>query len=125
MQQAAIFIEDLSLMARVGILPQERLAPQRLLISFKAQLALEQWPISALDQSLSYAQVAQTIEEVVAAQHWDLLEDLAFAIQKALAAYKIISQASLELRKPDILPQCKALGFSLNWDCRASRDHAL
>ncbi len=111
-----IEIEALSLEAWVGILPQEYQAPQRLIVDCRAEVRPRRWPLQALDDSVSYAAVAETISEVVALQHWPLLEELIEALRTRLAAdYPLLDSLELRLRKPDILEAVASVGISLQW----------
>lgn len=114
--QLYIEIEALSLQAWVGILPQEYEAPQRLIVDCKAKVRPRQWPLVELDDSVSYAGVAETITEVVASQHWPLLEELIEALRARLAQdYPLLDSLELRLRKPDILEAVATVGISLQW----------
>ncbi len=116
-----IEIEALSLEAWVGILPQEYQASQRLIVDCKAQVAPRHWPLQELEDSVSYAAVVETITEVVASQHWPLLEELIEALRQRLADdYPLLDTLELRLRKPDILEAVASVGISLQWQREGS-----
>jgi dihydroneopterin aldolase len=111
-----IHIEQLCLQARVGILPQEYAAPQRLLIDCDGAVVPARWPLEALEDSVSYAAVAETLSAVVAERHWPLLEELIEALRARLAQdYPLLRTLELRLRKPDILEGVASVGISLQW----------
>lgn len=112
-----IEIEALTLQAWVGILPQEYEAAQRLVVDCRAEVQPRRWPLQALDDSVSYAAVADTISEVVLAQHWPLLEELIEALRARLSTdYPLLRSLELRLRKPEILEAVASVGISLQWE---------
>lgn len=111
-----LHVERLELMARVGILPEEYQAPQRLLIDCDAKVRPARWPLQALEDSVSYAAVSETLVTVVAERHWPLLEELIEALRARLAQdYPLLCTLELRLRKPDILEGVASVGISLQW----------
>ncbi len=111
-----IHIEHQCLMARVGILPQEYAAPQRLVLDCQAEVSPARWPLEALEDSVSYAAVAETMAEVVGESHWPLLEELIEALRQRLVQdFPLLRTLELRLRKPDILEGVASVGISLQW----------
>lgn len=115
--QLSFHIDELTLMASVGILPQERLHRQAFLINCKGGITPKRWPVEDLDDSVSYAAIADVLRDVTLSQHWDLLETLLYELQRALSQkFELLSWFEITLSKPDIIPDCKAVGLSLRWE---------
>ena len=112
----SIEIKQLKIKARLGILPQEKQASQNLFIDFKAEIIPKNWPVDALDASLSYAKIHEILCEITLSRHWDLLEELAEAIRLKLDSFEQIKSAEISLQKPDIIKNCKFVGIKLCWE---------
>ena len=114
--QLSFHIKQLRVMALVGILPQERRLRQPLLISCSGVIEPKRWPVVDLDDSVSYADIADCLRDITLAQHWDLLEELLETQRAALVQrFPLINSFEIELAKPEIIPDAAAVGLSLSW----------
>lgn len=102
----AIHLQELELMARVGVPEEERAKAQRLTLS------LTLWPdrsFSELDDEIAkavdYAAVAQELQRLVATREDRLIETLAEVLANYLLEAFPVARVRLELRKfilPDV-----------------------
>ncbi|MCX8500612.1 MAG: dihydroneopterin aldolase [Alphaproteobacteria bacterium] len=109
-----IEINRLELLASVGILPEERVARQRILISVALEspidAALRATSITGL---VSYGEVVTAIKALVASRHIDLVEELAREILELCFAYPIVIAAEVRVEKPEIIPNAESVGCRL------------
>jgi 7,8-dihydroneopterin aldolase/epimerase/oxygenase len=99
--QTTVFIEYLEVTARVGIHPEERAGPQKLLID----IALEVIPLEHDDitQTVCYERLSNEIKALAEERHRDLLETLAAEIAALCRADPRVIGGHVTLRKPGIL----------------------
>ncbi|MCX7945955.1 MAG: dihydroneopterin aldolase [Hydrogenophilus sp.] len=106
-----VFIRDYAIELRVGLTPQERLAPQRLLISLTARGRAPLTPC-ALTACIDYALAVRVIEGWRNAPHTDLLETVATQLIHTLfTASPLIDALDLTLIKPDYYPNARGVGI--------------
>lgn len=102
-----IRIEELELMARVGVPAEERAQSQRLTVSITLQLP---HPFSELGDNLArtidYAAVCQEVRRFVSERQDKLIETLAHELAEHLLRHFAIAWVELELRK-FILPETR------------------
>lgn len=103
----SIRIEELEILARVGVPAAERAAAQRLVVCATLQ------PVRGFDElqddlarTVDYAAVCEEIERVAGEREDRLIETLADALARHLLTRFELVQVDLELRK-FILPQTK------------------
>lgn len=115
MSPGTILIEGLTIECVIGILPAERRAPQRLLVDaemdldFSAAAAREQ-----VDATLNYAQAAERLATLAVDGRFQLVETFVTrACELLLGLHPGVTRVRVTARKPDILPQCAAVGARL------------
>ena len=92
-----ILIENLEVKAIIGILEEERVNPQKIIISSKITYLKK-------DSFLDYAKICKIIEELLIKQKFFLLEDAIEEIIKELKDYyPEILNIYLQIKKPQIL----------------------
>jgi dihydroneopterin aldolase len=96
----AIHIEQLELLARIGVTDEERARPQQLTVSITI------WPKEQFDflnddltRTIDYSAVCMAIREFAATRSDKLIETLAAALAEHLLRRFPIQQVRLELRK--------------------------
>ncbi|MFZ2967887.1 MAG: dihydroneopterin aldolase [Sulfuricurvum sp.] len=96
-----ILIEKLTFDAIIGILPQERITAQTLLIDCHIEY-------DYLEKNfINYAHVAQAIETIVQQEQFYLLEEALDHLGETLKnLFPPIKELQLTLRKPNILQNC-------------------
>jgi len=97
-----IRIEDLAIQAFHGVLPEEKRLGQRFLLTI--DMALDLKPAGRTDdlsRSVSYAEVAQSVTKLFAAQSWDLIETAAETIARhILVQWPLIRRVRVCVKKP-------------------------
>ena len=95
-----IEISDLTFETIIGILPHERITPQRVIITCGIEYAYH-------TEFINYATVAQVIKQLMHDEKFELIEEALAAIKRKLhALYPEISTLRIRIQKPDILPDC-------------------
>ena len=96
-----IEIRSLQIDAIVGILPEEREAPQRVVADLCADYRYE------TGDYLDYAAVAETIRAHLVQERFGLLEEALLSLkEKIFKEYPCIESLELRLEKPEILDHC-------------------
>jgi dihydroneopterin aldolase len=112
-----VFVRDLVVNARLGILPREEAAPQRVVIGIELLVADESAPSRVgpdrLERVVDYAAAAERARAVVASGHIRLAETLAERIALACLEDHRVASARVTVEKPDILPDVGAVGVSV------------
>ncbi len=104
-----IEIRSLQIDAIIGILPEEREAPQRIVADLQAEYRYE------AGDYLDYAAVAETIRHHLVEEKFGLLEEALLSLkEKIFAEYPLIESLELRLEKPEILRHCR-VAVSERW----------
>ncbi|MEZ5926551.1 MAG: SDR family oxidoreductase [Hyphomicrobiaceae bacterium] len=110
-----IFVRDLEVDAVIGVYPQEKLAPQRILISLDiAALETGEPGNDRLADVVDYDQIVGNARALAADGHVNLLETLAERIAaQTLAADERILTVRVSISKPDIYSDAKSVGIEI------------
>lgn len=96
-----IVIEELSFETIIGLLPQERLTPQRVIID--AQFSMEE-----SEMVLDYANAVESIKTLYIQREFETVEESLSVISTFFKeTYPFISSMRLKIIKPDILHDCR------------------
>jgi dihydroneopterin aldolase len=102
-----IRIEELELMARIGVPDEERAGPQRLIVSLTLQPRYRFGELADdLSRTVDYAVVCKELRQFVSARHDKLIETLAHEMAEFLLRAFEVVRVELELRK-FVLPETK------------------
>ncbi len=109
-----VFVRDLNVMATVGVLEHEKLAPQKLIISVDLTVregveGLE----DRLENVVCYGNVVENIKAIIDSGHVNLIETLAELIAKSALEDKRVLAARVRIEKPDIIPECQTVGIEI------------
>ncbi len=97
-----IAIRDLTCEAIIGILPQEREHPQRVVAT--CEIAYRR---SGEEAFVDYAEVSALITAMLQEERYGLIEDALEAIIAAIkAGWPVVESVRLQLCKPEILSNC-------------------
>ncbi len=121
----AVIIRDLTLRCILGILPEERVKPQRVLVSAELYTDLSRaLQHDDIAETLNYARAAEIIAAVAAAAEAGTAEYLAGRIIAALREEfgARLQGIMLEIRKPDILPGTTVTGVRVKRMFRGEND---
>jgi len=109
-----VFVRDLNVMATVGVLEHEKLAPQKLIISVDLTVregaeGLE----DRLEKVVCYGNVVENIKAIIAKGHVNLIETLAEMIAKSALEDARVLAARVRIEKPDIIAECASVGIEI------------
>jgi dihydroneopterin aldolase len=110
-----IFLQQLTVMARIGVLEHERRSAQPLSIDLELATDLRPAGLSGrLVDTIDYAELARQLAERCMAEHIDLVETLAEALAMHCLADKRIRWVKLRLGKPQALSNCVNVGVMIH-----------
>jgi dihydroneopterin aldolase len=109
-----VFVRGLELMARLGIHPHEKAAPQRIVLGVELVVRDEFGPAAVgpddFKRVVDYAQLVETARATVAAGHVLLVETLAERVALAALADPRVERARVTVEKPDAFPDVASVG---------------
>lgn len=95
-----IHLKDFSLKAHIGILPEEKLSEQEIIIDLTLSCILPKKIIA--DNITDYAMVRDRIIKICATRHYDWLEELVSIIADDCLAIPSVKHVAVMIKKPDI-----------------------
>ena len=110
-----LFVKDLEVMTSIGIHDFELAAPQRLLIDVDLYVDLKSTSPSADDiqQVVDYDFIRQVVFDRIKKGHINLQETLCDELATLLLENKQVLAVQLSTRKPDVYPDCAAVGVEI------------
>ena len=110
-----LFVKDLEVMTRIGIHDFELASPQRLLIDVDLYVDLKSTSPSADDiqQVVDYDFIRQVVFDRIKKGHINLQETLCDELATLLLENKQVLAVQLSTRKPDVYPDCAAVGVEI------------
>jgi dihydroneopterin aldolase len=109
-----VFVKDLKVDARLGIYPEEKSKPQRIIVNIDLSVREGDDPLSDdIKNVVSYEIVVKKVEEIVAAGHVGLAETLAELIAAACLRDRRVMAARVRIEKPDIIPNARSVGVEV------------
>ena len=109
-----VFVRGLELVARLGVHPHEKAAPQRVVIGVELSVFDESAPDGigpdALERVVDYQAVVHVARAAVAAGHVMLVETLAETIAATALRDPRVAQARVTIEKPDAFPDVASVG---------------
>ena len=107
-----LFVQGLCLPVRIGIHAFEQDAPQRIIFDIELYVPLQDTTPTQdhLHEVVDYDFVRDVVHARVARGHINLQETLGDDILSALLAHPGVAAASVSTRKPDVYPDCEAVG---------------
>ena len=111
--QHQIMIEGLTLDMSIGILEQEKLKKQRVLLDVVLNMSPKETYEDEIENTISYAEIIEKIQALASSKHFNLVETFAEDIVELCFGYSSIFQADICVKKPDILKHATAVGFRL------------
>ena len=109
-----IFVRGLELIGSIGIYEHEKRYEQRIVVS--VDLAVDDHYDGHSDRIgdiYDYDEAIGAVKSIVAAGHVNLLETLAERIAEACLANQDVISITVRIEKPDILPDCRAVGIEI------------
>lgn len=108
-----LFIRDLSVMARIGVYPEEHIAPQPVLISIDGWVADDPVTLDRIDQVLSYELFRNAALEVIKSGHIALVETMAQHIADIIMRDDRVARLRIRIEKTAIFHDAAAVGVEL------------
>jgi dihydroneopterin aldolase len=109
-----VFLRGLELMARLGIHPHEKAAPQRIRLSVELLVQDEAAPAQVgpddFRRVVDYQRLVELARAVVAEGHVLLVETLAERIAAAALEDRRVERARVTVEKPDAFPDVDSVG---------------
>lgn len=110
-----LFLRDHEIHVNIGVHDFEKLGEQRIVINVDlwVPLAVSTPREDRLDEVLDYDFIRRTVAERVARGHIHLQETLADDLLRALMAHPMVRAARVSTEKPDVYPDCAAVGVEV------------
>lgn len=111
-----MFLRDFVVQASIGIHAFEKTSPQRLLISVDLEVGVSDTPSEDdIAMVLDYDFLRRGILDLVSDRHFNLQETLCREIIALVARHGAVRVAIVSTRKPDVYPDCAAVGVELTY----------
>ena len=109
-----VFLQDFDLDVDIGFHDFEVGAPQRLRVNIEVWLDATSFPTcDSVEAAWNYDFLRQTVRNLVAERRYNLQETMCRAIYDLIAARQGVTALRVSTRKPDIYPDCAAVGVEL------------
>lgn len=109
-----IFLQDFDLDVDIGFHDFEVGSPQRLRVNIEVWLDSESFPTcDTVEAAWNYDFLRQTVRSLVEKRRYNLQETICRAIYDLVAARHGVKALRVSTRKPDIYPDCAAVGVEL------------
>ncbi len=112
-----VFVRGLELIGSIGIYEHEKRYEQRIVVS--VDLAVRDHYDGQSDRIgdiYDYDEAIGAVKSIVAAGHVNLIETLAERIADACLKNPAVVRITVRIEKPDILPECRAVGIEITRD---------
>lgn len=110
-----IMLEDFDLMVDIGFHDFEIGTPQRLRVNIEVWLEPSHFPrCDTVDAAWNYDFLRSSVLALAASRRFNLQETVAHAIYDLLAARDGVKALRVSTRKPDIYPDCAAVGVEIS-----------
>ena len=109
-----VFVRDLEIEARIGIYPEEKANPQRIIVNIDLSVEEGDDPGSDdISSVVSYELVVKTVERIVAEGHVNLVETLAERIATSCLSDRRVVAARVRIEKPDVISNTRSVGVEI------------
>jgi len=103
-----IFINNLELMASIGVYEEEKKNKQKIIINLEILMTNETEPKDDnLKETQDYSQFRKAAKDIVNSQHFQLLEVLTNKIHLIINENKFVVGSRVTICKPDIFNDCE------------------
>ena len=113
-KQRVVFVRGLELMARLGIHPHEKAAPQRIVLSLELVVQDEAAPATVgpddFRRVVDYQRLVEIARTTIAAGHVLLVETLAERVAMAALEDPRVERARVTVEKPDAFADVASVG---------------
>ena len=109
-----VFVRDLEIEALLGIYPEEKTKPQRIVVNIDLSVQEGDHPTSDdIKNVVSYEIVVKKVERIIAEGHVNLIETLAELIAIACLKDARVMAARVRIEKPDVIKNAKSVGIEI------------
>jgi 7,8-dihydroneopterin aldolase/epimerase/oxygenase len=109
-----VFVDDLEIVASVGVFEVEKRYEQRILLSVELAVHDNYDGVSdRLGDVLDYSTLVDGIVRLVQRGHVNLLETLAEQIAEYCLIDARVESVRVRIAKPDVLPSCRSVGIEI------------
>lgn len=110
-----VFLQDYDLDVDIGFHDFEVGTPQRLRVNIEVWLDAKSFPTcDSVEAAWNYDFLRQTVRDLVDGERYNLQETMCRAIYDLIAARQGVTALRVSTRKPDIYPDCAAVGVELS-----------
>ena len=103
-----IFINNLILIASIGVYEQEKKNKQKIIVNLEILLTNNTEPQNDnLRETQDYSQFRKCVTDIAQGKHFDLLEILTKKIFAAISKNKFVVGVKVNISKPDIFYNCE------------------
>jgi dihydroneopterin aldolase len=103
-----IFINNLILIASIGVYEKEKKNKQKIIVNLEILLTNNTEPQSDnLQETQDYSQFRKCVTDIVESKHFDLLEILTKKIYTAISKNEFVLGVKVNISKPDIFDNCE------------------
>ena len=103
-----IFINNLNLIASIGVYEQEKKNKQKIIVNLEILLTNNTEPLSDnLEETQDYSQFRKCVTDIVQSEHFDLLEILTKKIYAVISKKEFVLGVKINISKPDIFDNCE------------------
>ncbi len=116
-QKRTVTIEKFQVICSIGIHPEEKQKQQPVLVSIKAELALDTEPKNDdVAETIDYDEISSIIERIAKQQHFNLQETLARQLFDEIASLNHIEKLTVKTEKPDAYPNAQTIAYEISCD---------
>lgn len=109
-----IFINNLILIASIGVYEQEKKNKQKIIVNLEILLTNDTEPQNDnLIETQDYSQFRKCVTDIIESQHFDLLEILTKQIYSTIIENEFVLGVKVNISKPDIFDNCE-VGYELS-----------
>ena len=103
-----IFINNLILIASIGVYEKEKKNKQKIIVNLEILLTNNTEPLSDnLEETQDYSQFRKCVTDIVQSEHFDLLEILTKKIYVVISKNEFVLGVKVNISKPDIFDNCE------------------
>ena len=103
-----IFINNLILIASIGVYEKEKKNKQKIIVNLEILLTNNTEPLSDnLEETQDYSQFRKCVTDIVQSEHFDLLEILTKKIYADISKNEFVLGLKVNISKPDIFENCE------------------
>ena len=103
-----IFINNLILIASIGVYEKEKKNKQKIIVNLEILLTNNTEPQNDnLQETQDYSQFRKCVTDIVQSEHFDLLEILTKKIYTAISKNAFVLGVKVNISKPDIFDDCE------------------